>query len=81
MFLEYAKLILSEYTNVSMIRRNKFQKRAAFAGRASVNIAKERNKAMYLKYQRKRMEYMRMKQIMAKRYKAQAARQARMKFR
>lgn len=80
MFLHYAKMIL-EITRTSTIRRSKLQKRNAYQGRASINIAKDKNKALYNKYARKRMEYMRLKQQMARQYKSAAAREARKKIR
>jgi hypothetical protein len=68
LFLENVKLFLEKTIKTSTIRRNKNKKRNAYAGRAAINMARDKNPAMYRKYKRERERYLKMKEMMKKRY-------------
>lgn len=70
MFLQEAYNILE--TTTSMIRRNRMVKRNAYAGRATVNLAKKNNPALYNRYKLERLRYMKLKKMMNQRYKNKA---------
>ena len=81
MFLEQAKQIIVEYTNMSTIRRTKKSKRSAFQGRTAINMARTKNVGMYNKYKRQREQYLKTKKMMQRQFKSAATRTARQTFR
>ena len=62
-----------EETTTSVVRRNKATKRKALAGRSAMSICKSQNPSLYKKYTMYKQKYLRVREMILKRYKVRGS--------
>jgi len=72
---------LNEATTTSVVRRNKATKRNAMAGRSALSICRSQNPALYKKYKTYRERYLKVREMILKKYKVRGTVAARKKIR